>query len=337
MGISVLVVDDSALMRKRVAEMVQKIPGVIQVQVARNGEEGYQMVLQGSPDVVTMDVEMPVRDGLSAVQKIMAEKPTPIIMLSSLTQTGSDIAVKALAMGAVDVIAKPSGAISLDIDRVEQELRQKIMAATRVKLRHMPLTRPVSQPRSLSSLLQRYILIGSSTGGPRAIQQILPALPISKLTTYVLIQHMPIGFTESWVRTLRLSRPEVSIKIAEEQEKPAGQTIYIARAGSHLAIDHGLFTLINTPPVHGVRPAVDVTFQSFAESFGNKVVGVVLTGMGVDGALGAGLIRKKGGKVIVESEETATIFGMPKAVIATGQADQVLPLTDIPAYLAEVL
>jgi len=344
--ISVLVADDSAFMRKVVSDLIEVDPEIIVVGTARNGSDCIQKARSLRPDVITLDVEMPVMDGLAALPTLATELGIPVVMLSSLTQAGADVTIRALSLGAVDFVPKPSGAISLDIATVRDDLVRKIKAAAaisagrvRALARDLRAPSPMSptpaaptmptRPSTARAAARKVVVIGTSTGGPRALTQVVPWLPPNLPAGVLIVQHMPAGFTRSLAERLNdMSR----IKVAEAQ---GGETIaegeaLIAAGGRHMRVTaDGALTLDDSPPMHGVRPAVDVTMNSAIDVFGRKMVGVIMTGMGSDGADSMARVKRAGGKTIAEHESTCVVYGMPRSVVDRGVADKVVPLPGI--------
>jgi two-component system chemotaxis response regulator CheB len=345
--IRVLVVDDSILMRSIISDMLN-VPGEIQVVgVAKNGLEAVAKVKELKPDLITMDVEMPKMDGISAVRQIMKEQPTPVIMVSAVTKEGALQTIMALSAGAVDFIPKPSGSISLDIDRVKGTLIEKIKAicsVNRSKLQSPVRTEmPEMQkgPSRAAVRAKKIVVIGSSTGGPGALEQVLPRLPENLKAGILIVQHMPPGFTRSLAERLnRISH--IEIKEAQEGDSIIEGRALLAPGDYHMIVRKGagpghIVGLSQEPPVHRVRPAVDVTMKSAARTYGSSIVGVVLTGMGSDGAFGLKDIKEQGGRTIACDEKTSVIFGMPKAAIELGCVDRVEPLGDIAAAITQLV
>jgi len=359
MSIRVLVVDDSAFMRHAIARLLDETAGIEVVGSAANGQIGLDMAMQLKPDVISLDVEMPVLDGLGMLGPLMASQPTRVIMLSSLTTQGSAVTLDALDAGAIDFVAKPSGSLSIDIGVVGAELVAKIQAAAamsgasflghcqRVALRAArrkpttaspagvpagSLARTVgktespSGPRAPRVTSRRVVVIASSTGGPSALQTVVSGLP-SKLGCAVLIvQHMPAGFTASLAQRLDACG-ELEVAEAAANDMICDDRILVAPGDHHLISSvSGRVQLIRLPPVNGVRPAADVTLQSLAPVWRERMLTVVLTGMGSDGTEGARSVRKHGGTVFAQDEATATIYGMPAAVTQAGLVHEVLPL-----------
>ncbi|HEY3062904.1 MAG TPA: chemotaxis response regulator protein-glutamate methylesterase [Chloroflexota bacterium] len=353
----VLVVDDSAFMRKVISEAIAGEPDMELAGVAINGLDALTKVEQLQPDVVTLDVEMPEMDGLTALRHMMARYPRPVVMLSSLTQAGAVTTIRALTIGAVDFVAKPSGAISLDFHRVREELVQKIRTASRARVRAQgpgvggqgsaePPIRPVMKTPPTSSVprppspvpqFERLVVIGSSTGGPRALGTVVPGLPNDGKTAYVIVQHMPAGFTHSLAERLD-SLSALSVKEAQAGDQLTAGLALVAPGDYHLRVNHrGVVLLDQEPKVHGVRPSVDVTLYSVAQHFGARTVTAILTGMGSDGAAGAAAIRQAGGQALAEDESTCVVWGMPRAVVERGGADRVVPLDAMAPAIVDAL
>ncbi|KNZ69199.1 response regulator receiver modulated CheB methylesterase [Thermincola ferriacetica] len=346
--IEVLVVDDSAYMRKVVSNMLQSDEEIFVVDTARDGLDALEKIKKWKPDVVTLDVEMPRMDGLTALQKIMVECPTPVVMLSSLTQEGSETTIKALTLGAVDFVPKPSGAISLDIARVKEELIRKIKVCAKASLKNiraLQMIAPIPKKEAAAVAAKplagktpsKVVVIGSSTGGPNALQQVVPKLPADLPAAVLIVQHMPPGFTKSLADRLN------DISGITVKEASAGDTLQtgvalLAPGGYHMnLVSSTVIGLNQNPPVHSVRPAVDVTMESVVNYYGPNVVGVVLTGMGYDGSGGASAIKRAGGKVIAQNEDTCVVYGMPRVVVEMGKADKVLPITEIADEIVKML
>jgi len=343
--IKVLVVDDSAFMRKVISDLLEEDPRIKVIDRARNGKEAVEKVVKLQPDVVTLDVEMPEMDGLAALKEIMRLKPTPVIMVSSITRKGAEITIKALTLGAVDFVTKPSGTISLDMQVVAQELREKVIAAASVAVDKLAgiVSLPIAEVRKLPLVRKgqvELVAIAASTGGPRAIQSILEKIETTSMVPIVIVQHMPKGFTKSFAERLNeVSKLDVVEGYDNLPLKP--NLAVVAPGGSHLIVEYNkmgqlVCRLSDMPPLHSVKPAADLLFLSVADTVGGASLGVILTGMGRDGAEGAKAIRQKGGYVIAESSETCVIYGMPKAAVESGSVDEVLPLYEIPKRLEEL-
>lgn len=353
--IRVLVVDDSAFMRKMVTDILARDPALCVAGTARDGADALTKLDSLRPDVVTLDVEMPVMDGYGALAGIMSRRPTPVLMLSSLTQAGADATLRCLEMGAVDVVGKPSGSISLDIEKVAAELITKVKAAAGVRF---PSRTPAAREHRTRDTDTRdtdtragearagearvfapppaavhsgarppaVLIIGASTGGPRALQTLVPGLPADLGLPIVIVQHMPPGFTASLARRLSQTSP-FPAREAEAGDRLVPGQILVAPGGHHLEFaPDGTARLTDDPPLHGVRPAVDVTLASLAHLYGPRVLAVLLTGMGRDGARGLKLVLDRGGQTLAEDESTCVVFGMPKAAADLGGVGRLLPL-----------
>ncbi|MBI4727815.1 chemotaxis response regulator protein-glutamate methylesterase [candidate division TA06 bacterium] len=334
--IRVLVVDDSALMRKMLGDIVSGAPGLELAGTANDGLECLAQVKKLKPDVVTLDIEMPVMDGLQALARMMSETPVAVLILSAHAVEGAEATLLALELGAVDFITKPSGSISLDIEKVRQQLVEKIFMAAGVNLERLRTQRhkksepaPAKTPSRPQG--QKIVAIGSSTGGTRALAEIIPKLPGNLNAGLILIQHMPAGFTKSLAERLS-SRSRIIVREAREGDQIRPGLALMAPADYHLTLDASgpKIQLNQDPPRFGVRPSVDVTMESLAASAKVPIVGVILTGMGHDGAKGMAAIKREGGHTIVEDRSSCVVFGMPKSAIETGMVDLVLPLDQIP-------
>ncbi|PKM46294.1 MAG: chemotaxis response regulator protein-glutamate methylesterase [Firmicutes bacterium HGW-Firmicutes-8] len=342
--IDVLVVDDSAYMRKVVSNLLQSDEDIFVVDTARDGLEAIEKVKQWRPSVVTLDVEMPKLDGLAALERIMRECPTPVIMLSSLTQQGNETTIRALTIGAVDFVGKPSGTISLDIQKVREELITKIKIAAKASISnihtpvpYVPLRVLVPSASGMGLTPHKLVVIGSSTGGPNALQQVVPRLPGNLPAAVLIVQHMPAGFTNFLAKRLDETS---ALEVCEAKEGDVffcGKA-YLAPGGYHMVLQSRSTVCLNQdPPVHSVRPAVDVTLESAVNYYGPNVVGVILTGMGYDGSRGMTLVKKMGGKTIAQDEATCVVYGMPRVVVEMGKADKVLPVQKIADEIVSML
>ncbi|MDW4526509.1 chemotaxis response regulator protein-glutamate methylesterase [Rossellomorea marisflavi] len=336
--INVLVVDDSAFMRKLISDYLRSESSIEVIGTARNGEDAIKKIKRLRPDVVTLDIEMPVMNGLEALKVIMDEHPVPVVMLSSTTKEGADETVKAMSIGAVDFLAKPSGTISLDLYKVQSDIVSKVIEASKVnigklvpeKSRISPVEGPKLKGLSAKNAL---IAIGTSTGGPRALQKVLGELPRAIPAPIVIVQHMPPGFTKSLATRLD-GLSDITIKEAEQGEKLKKGTAYIAPGGQHLKIvskgDDLFAHLDGGEPVNGHRPSVDVLFGSIADLGHQNTIAVIMTGMGSDGTKGLASLKRMGrARVIAEAEETCIVYGMPKAAVAGGYVDQSVELGEI--------
>ena len=339
--IKVLVVDDSALMRKMVGDIISTTPGLELAGTANDGLECLAQVNRLQPDVVTLDIEMPNMDGLQALARLMTEHPVAVLILSAHAVEGAEATLLALELGAVDFITKPSGSISLDIEKVRLQLVEKIIMAAGVDLKKLKNQRgikhePAPAKFPAKSQGQKIVAIGSSTGGTRALAEIIPRLPGNLNAGIILVQHMPVGFTKSLADRLS-SRSRIMVQEAKPGDMIKPGLALMAPADYHLTVDEtGQRVQLNQDhPRFGVRPSVDVTMESLAASSKLSLVGVILTGMGHDGAQGIAAIKRRGGHTIAEDRSTCVVFGMPKSAIETGMVDLVLPLDQIPQAIIE--
>jgi two-component system chemotaxis response regulator CheB len=347
MALRVLVVDDSALMRKHLTTLFQKAG--FEVLVARSGQEAVDQVMAAGPEVVTLDINMPEMDGLTALSLIMAARPTPVVMVSSLTTQGAAATLEALAMGAVDYVAKPGGTISLSMEAVADELISKVKTASRARVKKVGnrlverLRRERDQIRKSTPLRGGrngdlgLVLIGVSTGGPRTLEEILPELPANFPWPILVAQHMPGGFTAAFAARLdKICQLKVTEVARMEVIEPGN--IYLGRGGTDLVVAEraGKFLALAKPESAQVlwHPSVDVLVESALAALPpEQLIGVELTGMGSDGAAAMAKLKEDGGRVIAESEETAVVFGMPKEVIDRGGATLVLAAPKISRQL----
>ncbi|MFH1398079.1 MAG: chemotaxis response regulator protein-glutamate methylesterase [Candidatus Omnitrophota bacterium] len=334
--IRVLVVDDSFLMRRVISDMINNSPGFEVVGKAKDGKEALVKVYSLKPDIVTLDINIPLMDGLCVLEEIMRKQPTRVIMVSAYTRAGTSATIKALELGAIDFIAKPSGEISLDLNKLEQEIISKLKMASRVDLdKFSALAKPVKKP---GAVIKKIVVIGASTGGPKAVLDIMQYIPVENNAAFIIVQHMPKGFTLSFAERISW-QTGIKTKEAEEGDEIMSGKVYVAPAGFHLVLEKGYsgvkVKFTEDPLVNFVRPSIDVTMTSVAGIFGKDVIGVILTGMGKDGMEGARSIKSKGGYVVVQDEKTSVIWGMPKAVHDAGLADKVLPLSQIPKMIME--
>jgi two-component system chemotaxis response regulator CheB len=343
----VLLVDDSAFVRRATERMLAPLPGVTVVGSARDGVEALAQVRALRPDLVIMDVDMPGMDGLAALEGIMRDCPTPVLLLSSHTQAGADVTLRALEAGAVDFMDKGGAGTSMDIHALAPVLREKVAAALRA--RAVPLPPPPAPPRANGAAPSapaptvhagRYqvVAIGSSTGGPRALAELIPALPAGFAAAVVVAQHMPFGFTETLAE--RLDRRS-AVRVAEARDGDAvlPGTVLIAPGGRQMKVlrgaDGGLSVRVWDDRASLHKPSVDVLFESVAQAAGAAAVGVVLTGMGSDGAAGLACMRAAGARGLVESARTAVINGMPAA--ARGVAEREVDLDEMAGVLAQLV
>lgn len=339
--IGVMIVDDSAFMRRMLRDIISEDDHFEVVGIVRDGYEALKKLPIYQPDVITLDVELPGLNGLAVLSEIMAVRPTPTVMLSSLTQRGTETTIEAMNRGAVDFIAKPSGAISLDIEKIKAELHTKLKHAAGANLmnvtnRREKATTPeptVFKETFRPSKTRNIVCIGTSTGGPRALQQVIPNLPGDLQAPVLVVQHMPAKFTKSLADRLNtLSNLEVCE--AKHGEILKNGTVYVAPGGYHMvikSIGRALAIELNDDPsVHGVKPSVDTLYHSLAQLTDYHMIAAILTGMGKDGAQGLVAMKKSCQTFsIAESKESAIVFGMPKAAIETGSIDQICHLDSV--------
>jgi two-component system chemotaxis response regulator CheB len=341
--VKVMIVDDSAFMRFTLAQQLGEHAEIMVVGTASNGREALKLIPKLEPDVVTLDVEMPHMDGLTTLRHIMADFPRPVIMFSSLTKEGAAETIQALMLGAVDFISKPPNRV--DTRAVMNEMTTKIIHASRAKVKCVSAQSLIRHTASSTGLpakkLYAYqkntpvILIGSSTGGPGALSEIVPSLPANFPSPVLIVQHMPAGFTHSLSERLN-SISQLNVKEAEPGDSLMVGRVLLAPGGFHMTIDENEQIALNQKPtVHGVRPAVDVTLTSLIQRYGKNIIAVILTGMGSDGTHGAALLHSDGGYVIAEHESTCVVWGMPRSVVEAGAANAVLPRPQIVSALEE--
>jgi two-component system chemotaxis response regulator CheB len=342
--IRVLIVDDSAFMRKAISAMLEKDPEIKVLSTARDGQEALEKIEKLKPDLVTMDVQMPGMDGLTALRHIMREMPLPVLMLSSLTTEGAHSTLEALELGAVDFIPKQLQRAALDIMKMEEELISKVKAVTAKKfvprkpLRSAPIVQslgPANRTRTIDA-----VAIGVSTGGPPALQTILSTLPQDFPCPIIIVQHMPPVFVGPFAERLN-SISKLTVREASDGDDLTSGIVLIAPGGIHTRVVSKVgktrIELSDFPANMLYKPSVDVMMQSMAEVYEEHTLGVILTGMGYDGIKGMRSIKDKGGKTIAEHEETCVVYGMPRAVIDAGIADKVVCLHDIPAEIVRSL
>jgi two-component system chemotaxis response regulator CheB len=332
--IRVVIVDDSALIRGVLSDIINSHQDMEVVGAAADPLIAREMIRSQRPDVITLDVEMPRMDGLEFLEKLMRLRPTPVLMVSSLTDKGSETTMRALELGAVDFVTKPKLDIARGMREYVEEIAEKIRTAARARVRKLDPSPSRQLPRLGSRRVstEKLLAIGASTGGTEAIKDILVALP-PDCPGVLIAQHMPEGFTRSFAQRLdSLSR--LRVKEAEDQERVLPGHAYIAPGHSHLLLKRSganyVAVLSQSAPVNRHRPSVDVLFRSVAEQAGRNAIGIILTGMGKDGALGMLEMHRAGAHTLAQNEETCVVFGMPREAIAAGGVDEVAPLNEIP-------
>ncbi|MBT3250640.1 MAG: chemotaxis response regulator protein-glutamate methylesterase [Candidatus Marinimicrobia bacterium] len=344
--IRLIVIDDSAFMRKAISIMAESVPDIKVVATARDGAEGFEKVKRYKPDVVTLDIEMPGTNGFDCLSLIMKNVPTPVLIVSSLSTKGAETTLKAMQMGAVDFLPKTQSFVAIDIIKIQDELVQKIKAIARNPLRQFinrRLARQAAQksshsidkkseiPYSFKNKTISCVAIGVSTGGPPVVQAILESLP-AKYPPILVAQHMPKEFTASFAARLNTKSP-LNIKEAEDGDILSRGCAYIARGGKHLIIERKgvnvVCRLTDHPVEHLYHPSVDVLTSSVSNVYGSVTAGVILTGMGKDGVEGLKELKKRGGTILAQNEETCIVYGMPKAAVDCGITDAVLSVDGI--------
>jgi two-component system chemotaxis response regulator CheB len=348
--VRVLVIDDSAFNRRSIVKMLESLPNVEVIGYACDGEDGLRKVLDLRPDLITLDLEMPRMDGFTLLRIVMQKQPTPIIVVSSRSDDGD--VFKALELGAVEFVPKPSSKVSPVLMDIREELLEKVREVTSANLKNVmahgnavsqlkrvPTTRQPRQDVVSAEVAQAYrmVVVGSSTGGPPALQNIFSAITDEIPVAFAVAQHMPAGFTRAFAE--RLNRfCALSIKEAENGDIVRPGQVLIAPGGKNLELfpkGSNVIAKVSEPKGHQrYLPSVDALFSSAASIYGERLLGVVLTGMGNDGSMGVHTIKNHGGRVIAEAEESCVVFGMPKEAIATGSVDRIVPL---PLVCREIL
>jgi two-component system chemotaxis response regulator CheB len=331
-----VVADDSHFMRSVITDVLES-GGIEVVGEAKNGREAVDVVGEVEPDVVTMDVEMPEMDGIEAVERIMAETPTPILMLSAHTEENADVTFEALDAGAMDFFPKPGGEVSMEMSRLEDQLVEIVRSVADSE----PVAKAASGSASAAVATEpaEYVenptlLVGSSTGGPKMVEEVLSELPLAADFRVLIVQHMPEGFTGRFAERID-TRSAYDVREASDGETIGGGEALVAPGDKHMLVSEYRrgqleVRLTEDDPVNSIRPAVDMTMHSASEVVDGPLVGVILTGMGEDGAAGIAAVKDAGGRTIAQDEATSAVFGMPKRAIETGQVDEVLPIDEIP-------
>lgn len=346
----VLIVDDSAFMRKAIRQILESDSSIEVIGVARDGEDALEKLQELTPDVVTLDISMPHMDGLTCLRHIMSRNPLPVVMMSSLTQEGAQETFEALELGAVDFIPKPSGTISLDIDKQKNEIIAKVKAAAFAKTERKAsfksvLIKPeisLRKWRRKAVVSQKAVVIGVSTGGPQTLMNIVPYLPENFPASLLIVQHMPPNFTRPFAERMNTAS---AIEIGEAKAGDMVETGkgYLAPGDYHMtvvkrALGKGAIIRLSKEPSHTLhRPSVDVTMSSVAELYGRNITGVILTGMGQDGAEAMVEVKRRGGKTIAQDEASSIIFGMPKVAIEKGCVDKVVSASKIAQAIVEAV
>jgi len=330
-------------MRKMVSEILSTSGEFRVVGTARNGHDALKQIHALDPEIVTLDIEMPELDGLQALGYIMSETPRPVVMLSALdSPNGGELTIRALELGAVDFVHKPNGSARDTAELLGARLLDALRAASCVNLRGVPMLARPSLVQRGATLVERgaatqAVVIAASTGGPRALAEVIPRLRAGMDAAVLVVQHMPAGFTTSLATRLN-AMSTLGVTEARHGDRIEHGRVYVAPGGMHMRVidvsGAPVIALDQTPPIWGVRPSADPLFRSAAQRFGARVVGVVLTGMGRDGAEGLRAIRDRGGYAIVQDKATSIVYGMPQAALATAGADRMLPLAEIGAEIS---
>lgn len=353
--IKVLIVDDSAFMRKSISIMVESDKDIEVIATARDGEEGYNLAKTLKPDIITLDIEMPKMDGLTALKKIMKDCPTSVLMVSSLTSEGAEATIKALEYGAVDFIPKELSYVNVNIIKVKEDLIRKIKEIVRHKQLKEGLNRlrriknedtsHVSTIVTINKVIPkmgfRAIVLGVSTGGPLSLQKVIPKLSKKINVPMFIVQHMPPKFTKSLADRLN-GMSEVEVKEAEANEHVRNNVVYIAPGGFHLGVKKNSMGQIaidisEFPNTTLHRPSVDVMMESVINAYGKYTLGIIMTGMGKDGLEGIKTLKNLGGYCIAQNAESCIVYGMPKAVVDYGCADVISPLEKIADEINKVM
>lgn len=339
MTIRVLIADDSGLARLLLGDMLRQEPDIEIAGEASNGEEALRLIAELKPDLVLMDLLMPVMDGLEAIEELMAETPTPVLLLSGAVDPSEvDRAFTAIKRGALDVMEKPELSLPGSAEDFRARLIEKVRLLSRIRVIRHPRRRlkPISLGDVPASAQPRTLLaIGASTGGPKAVMTLLKGLPAGFPGAVFVVQHIACGFAPGFAAWLD-RECAIRVRMARDGEPYLPGEAVIAPDGSHLTVAEGRIRLSDDPPVNCCRPSIDVFFRSLARERCDHVVGILLTGMGKDGALGMLEIKVAGGTTIVQDEPSCAVFGMPRAAIGLDAADQVLPLDRIPAAIARL-
>lgn len=340
--VRVLVVDDSAYVRKMVTQMLSRSPFVEVVATAHDGLEALELAQELQPDVITCDLNMPEMGGVRFVQEQMTRRAIPIVIMSIANRSGDDV-LAALDAGAIDFVQKPTALASERLLDVAEELVEKVKAAARASVRravapdHRPL--PVAMPR-LGATSVDIVVVGISTGGPQGLKAFIPRLPADFPVPVAIVLHMPVGYTEMYARKLdELS--ELHVAEAQEGDEIVAGRVYVAQAGRHLTfrrVDRRVVAHLDLRPLDTPhRPAVDILFQSAAEVYGGRTLGIVMTGMGSDGRDGAAWIKARGGRILTEAEESCVVYGMPRSVVEAGLSDRSVTLEHMADAILERL
>lgn len=343
MAIRVVIADDSALMRKVISDILKTDPEIEVVAIAKDGHEAVRLTKEKSPDVLTVDLNMPGLDGLEVIKQLMREKPLPIVVISALTQEGSKATMEALNAGAIELIPKSSGEISVDLPNLTGEIIRKVKAAANAKLRKIEVKKKETKPQIFNPTRKKIIVIGASTGGPQTLEAILVQIPKNIPSPILIVQHMPKGdFINMFAQRLN-GLCEIEVREAKDGDELRNGVALLAPGGYHMKLiadvegTEGTVRLTTEPPELGVRPSVNNLFRSAAQIFRENTIGIILTGMGRDGQAGCQAIKDYNGTILAEAEESCIVYGMPKEVIDANLADEVLSLERIPVAILQII
>lgn len=330
--VRVLIVDDSAFMRKVIKDVLVSDGRIEVIGTARNGKDALNKIKKTNPDVITLDIEMPVMDGLMTLEQIMLQNPLPVIMISSSTQEGAKKTLQAISMGAIDFITKPSGEISLDLHTLKDEMITKVVTAAQANIEKLKQQSLLYDSKHFLEIYDETIVtIGTSTGGPRALQKIITYIPKHIAASFLIVQHMPAGFTRSLADRLNMLA-NITVKEAEHGEKIEQGIAYIAPGDYHMQVKQNAqnkyIQLTKDKLVNNHRPSVDVLLKSVAKLERVNKISAILTGMGKDGAEGVKVMKQLSPQSIIlaEAEESAVVYGMPRAAVETNCVDRIVPI-----------
>ena len=351
--IKVLVVDDSFFMRSLISDTLNSEPEIEVIDTAKNGSEAIKKIPKIKPNCITLDLAMPGWDGLTTLKQIMSQHPTPVVILSAHSKEAANITIECLNAGAVSFVLKPSGELSLDIEKIKEEIIKEVKTAAKVKVGKIKslIAKPLKPPRRKLIGINKIVVIGASTGGPQTLEAILSSIPPDFPAPILIAQHMPtISFTQSLAGHLNDSC-QLIVKVAENNEIIQASKVYLAPGGFHVTIEPSCVTCdqytsqelgvtsqgiicLNEDETDSLTPSIDITMKSVAKVYNENAIGIILSGMGDDGVEGMRAIKEAGGKTIVQ-DESSLIFGMPKTVIEAGYADKVLPIAEMVSAMVE--
>ncbi len=339
--IRVLIVDDSVFMRTILKSALTATEGVEVVATAQNGTEGLRKIQQLKPDVVTLDVEMPGMTGLEVLEKTMSDAPLPIVMVSTKTQSGTQASLDALRLGAVECVAKPVGEKSATLESFRADVVRAVRTASQSNRRTLRVGKQAFRPvePTTDAAPDAIVAIGISAGGPATLHQMVPTIP-KRFPPIVITQHMPADFTGPFAKRID-AESKLDVREATDGQELRQGLALIAPGDRHLRVTRRGSKLVASldagPKVSGFRPSVDVMFESVASAVGDRAVGVIMTGMGFDGAAGTKILKSRGAFTIAQDKETSIVYGMPKAAAETNCVDRIVPLSDIPSCIGRAL